>query len=961
MSQGRTTPIWPLNVVMLFAFAMSVTAPRCWERVAHRTALAPIKSPAARSVAVGEWASTDGNGPGGQHGQPRSPLPDWGRLAQPKPRVAAELATALSPAETRNRPTLDVSLPATAAPTLAPSGDAIPFVTPPTDPFLPPPERAVPITPPTIVAPIAVTPVAESVIEETPTLDRPRLWGGLRTSTPQIVAVVTPKPEVSVALRPSTPAVPNLPTIEPAPAPVVAPEIKPGPTLTPPQPAAPSTIELAKIPTAPAAPIVTPTPAPLIEPKEPPSWWPTPVDLMTRLEALQTQAATRTWAERTTATLDGLLHTTDVAAPGAAARMAELRRAAADSLHLDEHRLDEATAVELRLARYALVRRLDVWESLSAAVRNDIARREAPKTEGLQRLEVCLAEITAQTDAAGDTGRQWREYLLIDALSGACSRPDEEQRLQIVREALARLHKADASAEHEFLREGPFAELRVGLERLGEEEIDARRLLLGLERFEQGGLPSDAHDLAEECERLAMSTDAARQNLAVWLNSHYRNANLRVSFSPELLNRLLPDSLKRQQPINETILGKETRGWGSTRTGLTIRFVPHPDRVSVVLTADGVVNAQTRTLSGPVRLFSASNSTFTAQKEIELSPAGVVVKPAKALTKNNTRLRGIESDFDGMPILDGIITAIAQNKHAEMKSAAQREAAAKTTRQVERHLDEDFDKYLGQADGKLHTRLIEPLSRLQISPEILDLQSTEQRATIRLRSAGSDQLAANTPRPRAYADNLGSVQIHQSAINNVLDRLDLAGRRFTIRELYQYLTTTMNAPADADLSNVPEELSIAFAATDAMTIRCDDGRLELRLTVDELRHGDRSWRNFTIRAPFRPETIDGVMYFVRDGVVRISGSQLGTGQQISLRTVFAKVFAEDLRVRLWPKRLVDDPRFADLDIAQIDLRDGWIGIAIGPRPEAAAPLDPALPGAATPPAIGGGVLKALRR
>ena len=59
----------------------------------------------------------------------------------------------------------------------------------------------------------------------------------------------------------------------------------------------------------------------------------------------------------------------------------------------------------------------------------------------------------------------------------------------------------------------------------------------------------------------------------------------------------------------------------------------------------------------------------------------------------------------------------------------------------------------------------------------------------------------------------------------------------------------------------------------------------------------------------------------------------------------AKVFPDDLRVRLWPKRLVDDPRFADLDIAQIDLRDGWIGIAVGPRARSAEQAVPAIPGA----------------
>jgi hypothetical protein len=229
---------------------------------------------------------------------------------------------------------------------------------------------------------------------------------------------------------------------------------------------------------------------------------------------------------------------------------------------------------------------------------------------------------------------------------------------------------------------------------------------------------------------------------------------------------------------------------------------------------------------------------------------------------------------------------------------------------------------------------------MRVATEIVDLQSTEARAAIRFRAAGDDQLAANTPRPRAYADNLASLQVHQSAVNNVIDRLGLQGKRFTLPELHAYVVERLRLPGKADVSKLPTDLELTFAATDPLTIRCEDGRLELRMSLDELRVAERSWRNFTVRAPFRTEVVDGTTYFLRDGVVRLSGERLGTGAQISLRTVFAKVFPDDMKLKLWPERLADDPRFADLDIEQVDLRDGWIGIAVGPR-HAPQPPQPA--------------------
>jgi hypothetical protein len=871
MSQGRTTPIWPLAVVILFAFAMSVTAPRAWERVAQRCALKPAVPLAARPS-----KDVVARAPASSVVKPIE-LPSPVQSALPQNRVAAE------------------------------------YVAEPVAPTLELPKAPAETAAPAVVASIATAPtVAFDPLDELPTLDRPRLSCGLLRTKPPESPVVVPTP-TQVA---------------------VVPERQPSPI------ALPETPREESLPAEPAV------PEPVVPPK--PSWWPEPADLLARLKSLDGHPATHGWAERTIGTLEQLGKTDGLSTPEVAVLLGQLRRATADSLMIDERRLDEATAVELRLARHALVRRLDVWEALSDAARHEAAAVESPAVAGARQLEQCLTELAVQTEAAGDVGRQWRDYLLLDALTAATRNAGENvDRTKLVHDVLARMQRAGENTEHrEFLHRGPFAQLHDSLRLLVEEELDPQQLLNELERFEQGCLPSDGRELAGLCAALAESPDETKRKLGERLQLHYRNANVRITFSPDILNRLLPDNLKRQTPVDDTILGKETRGWSTSRTGLKVHFVPSNDRLTVQLTAEGIVNAHTRTFSGPVRLFSSSNSAFHAEKEIELTTAGVSVKPAVATSRNNTRLKAIESDFDGVPILGGLVAAIAHNQHDDKKSAAQREAAWKTANYVEKSLDDDLNRHLQQADAKLNERILRPLADLRVEAEIVDLHSTEARAAIRFRTAGEDQLAANTPRPRAYADNLASLQIHQSAVNNVVDRLGLQGRRFTLPELYALIVERLRLPGGADLSKLPTDLELTFAATDPLTIRCENGRLELRMALDELRVAERSWRNFTIRAPFRADVIEGAMCFLRDGVVRISGERLGTTSQISLRTVFAKVFPEDMKVRLWPERLVDDPRFADLDIEKVDLRDGWIGIAVGPRHGAPAP-NPAAPAAPT--------------
>jgi hypothetical protein len=67
---------------------------------------------------------------------------------------------------------------------------------------------------------------------------------------------------------------------------------------------------------------------------------------------------------------------------------------------------------------------------------------------------------------------------------------------------------------------------------------------------------------------------------------------------------------------------------------------------------------------------------------------------------------------------------------------------------------------------------------------------------------------------------------------------------------------------------------------------------------------------------------------VRDGVIHFPSG----GAQLALRGVFSRVFAKDSAWQLVPRQIVDDPRFSDTAITQLVIDDGWIGIALGPKP-----------------------------
>jgi hypothetical protein len=850
-------------------------------------------------------------------------------LAPPAPAVATQ-PTATQPiagptlvaTRVEMGPTVVITaLPKMIEPTLAPPQPVSPFAA---TPVLPTPVVRTPV----VAAPKVVAPVAPVVAKPDPAPAGFSLHGGHRpqptannTTPPNNTAApnITTKPELFAA-RPQAGLIKK---------PIVTEDPQPTPGVVDPR--------HAPLPKPREAIVVAPTP---VAEK---SWWPKSIDLDARLARLKQRRETMSWAQRASELLTDLGRHDDASPNGIQETVAKLRAAVADTHLVDERELDPQTAVEVRLTRHALIRRLDVWESLGNLMKKARIPAEVAEADTKQ-LELCLVELDRQTAAAGETGAQWRNYLMLESLGEVAEGKvvDRNRRRTLAKTVLDRIHKAGASSEQNaaFLNEGPFAQLNAELRGLAAEEVDGRKLLESIESFEAGGLPADAHALAAQCKLLDESTDADRRQLATWLTSHYRNANVRVTLSADLLNRMMPSELKKNAPVNEYVLGLPTHGWSTTRTGIGIRFLPSQDRLAMRMEAEGVVHAQTQTQSGPVRVFNQSDSNFIAHKDLALTADGVVVNRAVASTHSRNKLRGIKTDFDHMPILGTIVESIALDQHAEKKPLAQAESQARVSRGVERGLDQEIDKHLKTADAALQERIVGPLAGLDLAPEVIEMQSNEARAIMRVRIAGDDQLAAYTPRPRAYSDNVGSVQVHQSAVNNVLEKSQLHGRRFTLPELYRFVVEKYYLPDDVDTAELPGDIELTFAKTDPLTVRCEAGSIELRLALEELSRAGKSWRDFVVRVKFKTEVVDGRTCFVRDGSVKISGPKLSITSQIPVRTVFAKVFPDDMRVVLWPDKFRNDPRFADLDIEQVDIRDGWIGMAIGPRRLQASALLP---------------------
>ena len=326
---------------------------------------------------------------------------------------------------------------------------------------------------------------------------------------------------------------------------------------------------------------------------------------------------------------------------------------------------------------------------------------------------------------------------------------------------------------------------------------DIRELIGALELYESSGLPSDARRAMAIGQRLNAWTQSNEHQLAEYLEQIYRNANVRLTVSAELLNRLAPDMPPTPGTVDDTILGRPVRGTSTTTAQMHVQLVPDMARLHLFFEAQGQVDSQTQSVGRSATLTNHGQSAYEVRKEIIVAPERILVGSAIASANTNSELDGVNTRFDNMPLLGQAARNRVVSRYDALSDEARREVEQHVAARASSRTDEEVDRRVEKLEADLRSRVIEPLEKMDLDPKPIALQTTADRLTMRTRLAGENQLGGHTARPQAPSDSLASLQIHQSALNNALDQLLLSGRTFTPAELYAHVAEREPAEHDA--------------------------------------------------------------------------------------------------------------------------------------------------------------------
>lgn len=694
-------------------------------------------------------------------------------------------------------------------------------------------------------------------------------------------------------------------------------------------------IDVASLPKRPEQPSLAPFEPALEKSREPlvvdsASSWRSPRALLENLDELATVAETSAWATETQRQIQQLGEAVQADQEDLEPLCARLDATARQADKLATRLKPWALASQLRRVNYALRRRIDVWRGLLASDGAQLAAAEPDAAN----LALALGQIDELT-ADHAEGRAWRSYLLLDALDPPSdTTSDDAHARELARRILGRLAQTPLDEhQREFLKAEPFQALGRELRRMAAAPIDPAQMLDAVECYEESRLPSDARRLADECMWLAILPTDARQAVAQRMTNHYRNANLRIVLTADLLNRMLPPRPAEYEMIHDVVLGNPVHGQSMAETRLSIQLIPDPSRLLLALQISGEVAALTSSTSGPATFHNASQSVYVARKPMEITMRGIRLWPAEVERVNNaTRLRGVKTDLDAIPLIGPLVQGVARSQHESNQPDIQREVEMKTAMRAKTRIDDEADARLADVSARLRQRVFEPVESLALGPTLIDAKTTDQRLTMRLRLASRRQLGAHTPRPMAPTDSLASFQVHQTAMNNFVERLELDGGTFTVVQLRERIADRLGRPELMQHEGThDDDIEITFAPENAVCVTCDDGRIGITLSIARLCKSPRSWDDFQVRAYYRPEVEGLSVELVRDGVVQLVGRRVRTSSQVELRTIFSRVFSKRQSRQLIPDRIRENPGLADVAVNQMVIDDGWIGLALGQK------------------------------
>jgi len=662
--------------------------------------------------------------------------------------------------------------------------------------------------------------------------------------------------------------------------------------------------------------------------------WVKPVDIVARLTVLESIGVTQHWSEETKHLVELLLAEKRISSMESGMLLIEFSQ---KLMELDQiiavvsqrfpdlpeaHRLIS----ELRRLKYDVSKRVAIWKALHVL---------EPRESATASPFSLVAGTRISFDQFDDG---WKDFLKLTEVESSFSamKPDSQTQKEAARRSLMRLYSPtlDASQNDYIYQMLGDADIQL-LKEAASGPVDHHRLIKAIEKYEHKPSGLAAHYINDQFQNLLWSDDPRNQQAAREIQTHYRNANIRLTVSDRMLNRLIPSSPSVHQPVKERVLGASVNGHSQIQNSLSVQLVPDPMRLHLELKTDGRVDSDTVASKSGFEIRNSGLARFQGFKRFAIDRFGNLDGQRSVAHANaRNRLVGIRSKLDSFPVVNWIARRIARKKVSEQAPRAKMLLEEKVEDSARQQLNDGVQEKVAMMQAYLKTNLLEPLVAMDLDPEALQTATTPHRLVMRYRLAGLDQMAANSPRPMDAESDYMGVQLHQSLLNNMIERIDISAGSFTPDTLMAHLADVIGVNPNAAPTDDKHDASFVFAKYDPIRIDLQEGKVRIELNLKSLKVGKKgkTWRNITIASTYTPQAIGSQIHLAQHSPIEVKGRRFRLGDQIAVRAIFTVVLPKEYTFQTIPAQLQQNLNGFSLAIEQLNIADGWAGVTFSEMP-----------------------------
>lgn len=584
-----------------------------------------------------------------------------------------------------------------------------------------------------------------------------------------------------------------------------------------------------------------------------------------------------------------------------------------------------------------------------------------PETAHKARVDAAGAEVAQSVDSLGKylskikNGDAWLKYIQAESLRSAVETAKPSEVVSAVFTRLADADKMENEAQRKFVQRpqflnvkqtlGEFIELASAKSPAKNDNSELRgalaKLVSSLEAYEETRSLSSATSARDAYSNVRNLAADGGDHLADVLAGFYFNYNLRVVATESFLNKVAGYSHTDSGAVDDVVLGAKVDGHQTTNGTVGIDLKPNDSVIEFEMTFNGVTQTNTQGVTSQATIFTSGYHTFGAQKKIQFDGDRFKTFPATMWVNANNTTTGARTGVSGLPIFGSIADSYAAGVARDKRGQSEAIAAGKLRNRLIPEFNQEVDAEFNKSTKLMEDQVIPRLKENGLFPSARTYRSTGDAMWIGTRLMDDDNLGGDAPSFSTRVAGSAAIHLHETLLNNSLDKLPLAGGSFTEKELGQQIEIALQTLLGNDFklpggdeNAEPEKIDntrFIFPDQDAIRIKAQDGKLTLVLRMGLQPEGDDLIPTQEITVPLM-FSIEGTDIVIEAGAVAVSAVEaVSPLKQIPRAGIVKAKIQKALPTRkidrmITLKRKSGGP--VDLAITEIRPNAGWLTITI---------------------------------